>query len=135
MRGKSIRRANEIRLASFRADWAGRERFGACGADPAHVVVLFPDGDEFFLVFQQDIHQTRIEMLAALFQEMDKHLVPGPGLMVDPLVGQGVEHVGHGHDAAVDVRLLAHEALRIALPVPTLMVQQDDARRSLDDGA
>jgi hypothetical protein len=41
--------------------------------------------------------------------------------MVDALVGQGVEHVGHGHDTAVNVRLLAHEPLRIALPVPALV--------------
>jgi len=108
MRGERGWRVNEIRPASLGLAWAGRERFGGCGAGSAHVVILFPYGDEFFLVFQQDIHQTRVEMLTALFQEMGEDLVPGPGLMVDPLVGQGVEDIGHGHDAAMDVRLLAH---------------------------
>ena len=67
-------------------------RFAPPGTDPALIVILFPDGDELFLVLQQDIHQARVKMLAALLQKMGEHLVPGPGLMVDPLVGPPVSN-------------------------------------------
>ena len=53
-----------------------RERFLASHADPALVVVFFPDGHELLLVLQKDVDQAGVEMLAALFQKIGEDLVP-----------------------------------------------------------
>ncbi len=65
-------------------------------------IVTRSDRLEFFLIFQEDIHQFRIEMASPLFPEKGKHRLPGPGLVVNAPVGQGIEDIGHANDPAIE---------------------------------
>ena len=51
------------------------------------------------------------------------------GFLIRPVGGDGVERVGHAHDAGVERDLLAPEAVRIAAAVPGLVVRPDGRDR------
>ena len=52
-----------------------------------------------------------------------------------PAVGQGIKHIGHPDDAAMDVDCLASKPVRIPVPIPAFMVEKNDAGRRLNDRA
>ncbi len=69
------------------------------------------------------------------FAQVLHHLVHRPRLLVAAFVHQGVEHVGDGDDACVQVDALALQALRIAAAVILLVVLVGDDGGRLQDGA
>src|SRR5207248_11727297 len=52
---------------------------------------------------------------------------------VDSVAGDGVEGVGDGEDACVEIDLLALQAQRVARPVPPLVVLSHDARGPFEE--
>jgi hypothetical protein len=76
-------------------------------------------GDERF-------HHTRIELTCGSGPNLSERLLHGPGGLVWPVVGECVEHVGHGDDPAGERDRLAGQAGRVAVSVPALVVTLGD---------
>jgi hypothetical protein len=82
---------------------------------------------------QERIDAGRIELRAAVADELVAGSGHRPAGLVIALRGERVEDVGHGGDAARDRDGLAFQAPRIALAVPALVVGRgDDLRRPAD---
>jgi len=82
----TLERCND-QITSLNWKWKNRQSLRAShpscfgsGELQTNGIVPRPDRLEGLLVFQQDIHQFWIEMFAALFPEMGKDRLPGPGI-------------------------------------------------------
>ena len=82
---------------------------------------------------EKGVEHLRIEMLAAAFFEDLEAFLQRKRRLVGPLAAQGVEHVGHGGDAALDRNVLAGQAQRVARSVPCLVVADGDDRGQRQD--
>ena len=73
-------------------------------------------------LLHKDVHEPRVEELAALREELLDGLIDRPGGFVRPFVREGVKDVAHGDDAALDRDCVATQPVRISPSVPTLVV-------------
>jgi hypothetical protein len=53
------------------------------------------------------LDNTWIELLSALVRNLSNGLCQRPGCFIGPLVGQGIEDIGYGHDAPFQRDLFA----------------------------
>ena len=82
----------------------------------------------------QALQQQGVEGPALAVQDhLHRHLV-GEGPLVHPLAGEGVVHVGQGHDLGADGDVVPPQAVGVAPPVPALVVPAADGAGHLHQG-
>ena len=72
------------------------------------------------------LHHHRVEVDPGLFLDQRQGALVGPGLAVGAVRGEGVVHVADGQDARGQRDVLARQSVRVAGPVPLLVVVLDD---------
>src|SRR4051812_30698441 len=80
------------------------------------------------LPLSECLDDLRIELLAGLREDLLLRGRPAERASVRTVARHRVECVGDGEDARGERNLLAREAIRVAAPVPTLVMRADDAQ-------
>ena len=84
---------------------------------------------------RKNLQQQRVEGPALPLQDHFHRLLMGEGGLVDPGAGQRVVHIGQGHDLGGNGDAVPLEPIRVAPPVPPLVVPAADVPSHLHQGA
>ena len=84
------------------------------------------DAPQALVPFLEDVDDPRVELVAALAEDLRLGLLPASGVTVRPVARHRVERVGHGEDARPSGISVVAEPVRVAGAVPALVVVPDD---------
>ncbi len=110
--------------------WGARAASSACSGTSrggAGLSAVVPGADDL----KERLDDARVELGARRGADHRDRLLDRPRLLVRPLVRERVEHVGDRHDPPDQRDVVADQALRIAAPVPPLVVGLGDHAREL----
>src|SRR5437762_54431 len=86
----------------------------------------FTDGEDFFTVPRQDLHELRIKMPAGVLLHVDERLLHGPSRLVGTNRSERVVDIRDGDDPRFKGNVLTPQPGRVAAPVVLLVMAERD---------